>query len=233
MTFGGSPFSVQRKSIAVSYRPASVPSGPEIRCSSSWTISSGRRGVDPELNRRARLVPPRHRRELVGGRDDQGRPVVVDVLVDDVDRKAAANAQALSRQRITHPRVGRDPVLPVVELARRTTGRRGAGRGCPPRPSGRRGVLSSAAGLGERVRSAAAGRPRGRSRSASAEPSSCAPDLLAAGDQQRRALELLDRQQSERVPHQDRHAVAAVVAPKPAQEDVNAISPRYASVFKY
>jgi len=32
---------VVRRSIAASYSPATVPSGPEIRCSSSWIIRSG------------------------------------------------------------------------------------------------------------------------------------------------------------------------------------------------
>ena len=51
MIFGGRPSSVQRKSTAVSYKPASVPSGPEMRWSSSWTINSGGLQACPLLKR--------------------------------------------------------------------------------------------------------------------------------------------------------------------------------------
>ena len=43
MTFGLLPRALHSRSTAVSYSPDSVPSGPEIRCSSSWMISSGGR----------------------------------------------------------------------------------------------------------------------------------------------------------------------------------------------
>ena len=53
----------QRWSIAVSYRPAIVPSGPEIRCSSSWMIRSGGGQIgiqlDPLARRRNRPESPR------------------------------------------------------------------------------------------------------------------------------------------------------------------------------
>lgn len=51
MTFGRS----ERRSTAVSYRPVSVPRGPEMRCSSSWTISSGG-GVPSERSRLKRAA---------------------------------------------------------------------------------------------------------------------------------------------------------------------------------
>ena len=59
---------------AVSYRPASVPSGPEMRCSSSWMISSGGRVAwIVEVEQSGDALPPRQARELVGRGDDQCR----------------------------------------------------------------------------------------------------------------------------------------------------------------
>ena len=91
-----------------------VPSGPEIRCSSSWMISSGGRrplgqllGVlrhSPVVERRRRsarpwrasdaaeehagLAAPGQHRELVDGGDEEGGQLAVDLLVDDEDRQA-------------------------------------------------------------------------------------------------------------------------------------------------
>ena len=88
-----------------------VPSGPEIRCSSSWMIRSGgssggrcraagpaRLGgaVEPVrvvavdmAEERAALADPGQRRELVDGRDQEGRQPAVDRLVDGHDRQRA------------------------------------------------------------------------------------------------------------------------------------------------
>ena len=51
-----------------------------------------------------------------------------------------------------------------------------------------------------------------------------------AADQQRGALELLDREQPQRVPHEHRHARRRR-SREPPEEDVKPISPRYASVL--
>jgi hypothetical protein len=90
-----------------------VPSGPEIRWSSSWTISSGGRRpsgrawlragtpVDgaEELVRPSRLsdvaeqragvAAPREHGELVDGGDHEGGQFAVDLFVDEQDRKPA------------------------------------------------------------------------------------------------------------------------------------------------
>ena len=82
------------------------------------------------------------------------------------------------------------------------------------------------------VRRARPARPRARSRSRRLpEPRRPRADRLAAADQERGPLELLDREQPQRVAHQHGHARSAVAVAQPSQEDVNAISPRYASVL--
>ena len=103
-----STFASHSASIAVSYSPAIVPSGPEIRCSSSWMIrSGGGSGVGQLLpdagvarhRRSHRVVPirateqratradPRQARELVDRGDHEARHPPVDRLVDRDDRQ--------------------------------------------------------------------------------------------------------------------------------------------------
>ena len=41
ITLGKTPFCPQIASTAVSYKPTTVPKAPEIRCNSSWMMSSG------------------------------------------------------------------------------------------------------------------------------------------------------------------------------------------------
>ena len=48
MILGFMPFMLDNPSTAVSYKPTIVPSAPEIRCNSSWIISSGERLFDSD-----------------------------------------------------------------------------------------------------------------------------------------------------------------------------------------
>ena len=94
---------------AVSYSPTIVPSGPEIRCSSSWMTRSGgsrsppgsglptcrvARAVEAVLvvalhaaEERAHLAGPRHGRELVHRGDHEAGQPAVDRLIDRQDRQ--------------------------------------------------------------------------------------------------------------------------------------------------
>ncbi len=198
-----------------------MPSGPEIRWSSSWTISSGGGDVGAAVEQRCGLVSPRNRRELVGRRDDQRRSVAVDVLVHDVDGQAvlgtrrtrrgsgSASAAGLSRSQYCQgpsaraaprARVQLDGVRLLDRLARCGVGRwpRAPRRACSvSRPC----------------------RPRGRSRSASRRVARRLARICSQhADQQGRAIELLDREQPQRVAHQHRDAVAGLVA-EPPEED--------------
>ncbi len=91
-----------------------VPSGPEIRCNSSWMMRSGgarglgsfgrrpgplgrrsrRRHSDPPRPRAPRFASPGEARELVDRRDDEARQPPVQRLVDGNDRKGGLSPEA-------------------------------------------------------------------------------------------------------------------------------------------
>ena len=136
-------------STAVSYRPASVPSGPEIRWSSSWMMSSGGRTRRPDVEEPAGLGLPGQGRELVGGRDDERRRMPVEVLVDDVrpgGPRANSQAPGSSCSASTAPAVSSTLDRPVVPGGQARSAPRAAVEldGVPSsRPPCRRGAARS------------------------------------------------------------------------------------------
>src|SRR3954447_11642547 len=94
--------------------------------------------VGAEVEQRTAFVPPGHRRELVGCRDDQRGPIVVDVLVDEQDREPlsegavwAATPDREPGREVAHPVVGavEEPSAPwtALKLFRIALERSGAG----------------------------------------------------------------------------------------------------------
>ena len=145
----------QSPSIAVSYRPAIVPSGPEIRCSSSWMTRSG--GGSGARQRRAlpglggaveavavipvRAAEQRARRRRPTGSvanlstvaiEERGQPPV-DRLVDGDDRERAIADEVAVEVRAHDPQLARLIVVGQqrerlrLEARRRTTGTPRAG----------------------------------------------------------------------------------------------------------
>ena len=176
------------------------------------------------------FAPPRHLREFVDGRDHHRRQQPVDLFVDDDDRQPLVRrlrrreltaAQCIRAEGIGSSEVVRrrldDDIAPRLDLraAPRAAAqlRRRAGSQLPPLVAA--SVLDGLLGVGRRIGCRSLANPQTDAERGLAPPLVALGQRLAANDlhrtQQRRCtLELLDRQQAQRVAHDHRQAVRVV-----------------------
>ena len=151
----------------------------------------------------------------------------VDVLVDDADRQAIGEFAAVSAAGRHEPL--RRPGDPDVMRPDRC-GTPGTAleleRVLLLKPHALAELVDRDLRLGQRVRRGALADPEADLDRCVAQPGIRAPDRLQAADQKRGALELLDRQQPQRVSHDRRDPVPPAGCTEPSQQAVNASSPR-------
>ena len=185
------------------------------------------------------LAPPRQHGELVHRRDDEGRQLAIDLLIDEQDRQTlailrrgevTAKIRAADQDLLRARLVGLE--LQAV-LAQRPSAPR-AGRKWKRRLRHRRIAVSilrdSLGDILERVRRRGLPDPQAQRETNLSKPSVRLANQLQRTDQGRRAAKLVERQQPKRVAQEHRDTETAIRPPLATQPSQNQVERDHAEV---